>query len=261
MTNDQRFEALLAHAGEAMVGWDFGYLSRTGRMTEAPLPWSYASIVIGEMAAAESMLDMGTGGGEFLAALQPLPPDTWATEGWAPNIPVAQARLEPLGIPVHGFASEDEPLPFPEATFDLVINRHEAYDPAEVWRVLKPGGRFITQQVGGRNDREINDWLGAPPETDYGYWTLDFARDQLESAGFAIVDAREALVATRCYDIGALVFYLNAVSWQVGSFSVERFRLQLHALHERISREGFLDLACDRFLLAGERRSSVSPPS
>ena len=118
-----------------------------------------------------------------------------------------------------------------------------------------PGGRFITQQVGGRNNRELNDWLAAPPETDYGFWTLDFARDQLETAGFTIVDAREAFVAERCYDIGALVFYLNAVPWQVNGFSVERFRPLLRELHERISRGGFLDLTCHRFLLVAETPS------
>lgn len=40
---------------------------------------------------------MGTGGGEFLAGLQPLPPHTCATEGYPPNIPIAQQRLKRLG--------------------------------------------------------------------------------------------------------------------------------------------------------------------
>ncbi len=102
--DDRIFEAMLAHAGGPMLGWDFSYLSRTERMTSEPLPWSYGSLVIAAMAEAGSMLDMGTGGGEFLSALRPLPPDTHATEGWAPNIPVARERLEPLGIAVHGFA-------------------------------------------------------------------------------------------------------------------------------------------------------------
>ncbi len=57
-----------------MLGWDFSYLSRTERMTSEPLPWSYGSLVIAAMAGAGSMLDMGTGGGEFLSALRPFPP-------------------------------------------------------------------------------------------------------------------------------------------------------------------------------------------
>jgi SAM-dependent methyltransferase len=250
--DDRAFEAMLAHAGGPMQGWDFSYLSRTERMASEPLPWSYGSLVIAAMADAGSMLDMGTGGGEFLSALRPLPLDTHATEGWAPNIPIARKRLEPLGIAVYGFASEDDPLPFPDQTFDLVINRHEAYDPAEVLRVLRPGGRFITQQVGGESERDLNRLLDTPPEIDYSDWTLPRAREELTSAGFTLLDAREAFPINRCYDIGALIFYLNATPWHVAGFSVEAFRPKLRELHDRIMREGFIDLRSHRFLLVAE---------
>jgi hypothetical protein len=40
-----------------------------------------------------SLLDMGTGGGELLASMAPLP-DVWATEGYPPNVPIA--RLDSL---------------------------------------------------------------------------------------------------------------------------------------------------------------------
>src|SRR3954451_17827110 len=133
--DDRAFEAMLAHAGGPMEGWDFSYLLRTERMTSEQLPWSYGSLVIAAMADGRSMLDMGTGGGEFLSALRPLPPDTQATEGWAPNIPIARERLEPLGSAGRRFASQDDPLPFPDDSFDLIINRHEFYDSAEVLRV------------------------------------------------------------------------------------------------------------------------------
>ncbi len=70
------------------------------------------------------MLDMGTGGGEFLSSLAPFPPYTCATEAYPPNVPIAKARLEPLGIEVFQI-SEDNFLPIPDNTLDLVINRHE----------------------------------------------------------------------------------------------------------------------------------------
>ena len=49
----------------------------------------------------------------------------------------------------------DDRLPFENNFFDVVITRHESFDLSEVNRVLKQGGRFITQQVGGKNDYEI----------------------------------------------------------------------------------------------------------
>ena len=36
-------------------------------------------------------------------------------------------------------------MPWGDGEFDLVMNRHESYDLAEVARVLSPGGLFLTQ--------------------------------------------------------------------------------------------------------------------
>jgi hypothetical protein len=76
-------------------GWNFSWLaawSRSGRLL-----WSYRREVARRAAAASAMLDMGTGGGERLS---PPPPQTVATEAWPPSVPVAAARLRPLGIAV-----------------------------------------------------------------------------------------------------------------------------------------------------------------
>jgi hypothetical protein len=64
-----------------------------------------------------------------------------------------------------------------------------------------------------------------------------------------LLDAREAFPINRCYDIGALIFYLRATPWHVAGFSANRFRPQLRALHDRIIREGFINLRSHRFLL------------
>src|SRR3712207_1237511 len=104
---------------------------------------------------------MDTGGGALLSSLRPPAPHTLATKGYAPNVPTARSRLDPLGIQVH--KSEDaDTLPLPDETFDLVVNRHEAYHPAEVRRGLRPGRRFIPQQVGGKDGLNFNKLLEAP---------------------------------------------------------------------------------------------------
>jgi SAM-dependent methyltransferase len=247
--SESRFEAYLAHDGGEIEGWSFAAMSSSGRTDADPLPWSYGAIVIPWIARAQSLLDMGTGGGELLSTLRPLPADTHVTEGWAPNIPVAQNRLEPLGVHVHPFEREDQPLSFADATFDLVINRHEAFDPAEVFRVLKPGGRFITQQVGGRNDLDLNDFLETGPEIDYSDWTLERAARGLTDAGFRIIDQRESFPATRFYDIGALIFYLHATPWHIKGFSVETFRAKLFEIHLLIEAQGWLEVGGHRFLI------------
>jgi hypothetical protein len=93
------FEQMLAEAqGAPFSGWDFSWL--TARSTDEPLPWSYRSELARRAAGARRMLDMGTGGDEFLSRLGVRSPRTVATEGWPPNVPVAGRRLRPLGIPV-----------------------------------------------------------------------------------------------------------------------------------------------------------------
>src|SRR4030043_401044 len=93
----------------AFSGWDFSFTGRTGRVIEAPLKWNYYNVVLPHLKKAEKMLDMGTGGGEFLSELAPLPPTTYVTEQYHPNVAVAKKRLEPLGVKV--FEVEEEKAP------------------------------------------------------------------------------------------------------------------------------------------------------
>lgn len=246
------FERYLREANEPFSGWDFGYLTETGRMVESPLPWSYASEVLHHFQGTNSMLDMGTGGGEFLSRLQPLPKHTAATEGYAPNVAIAHERLEPLGVSVHP-VEDDASLPFPDNTFDLVINRHESYSPTELHRILKPGGYFITQQVGGDNDNDLNRLLGAPTNDEYAHWNLIYALDELRGAGLVIVDDAEADIFTRFYDLGSVTYYLQAVPWQIADFSTERYHSQLFELHLKIWEQGPLDIPGSRFFIVARR--------
>lgn len=249
---------LRAEVARPFSGWDFAPLA--GRMTEGTPPWDYRALVAGALRGRAALLDMGTGGGEFLASLAPFPPLTVATEGYPPNIPVARARLEPLGIVVRAIAEDERvPLPLADATFDLVINRHEYYDPAEVWRILRPGGVFLTQQVGGEDNRDLNRLLGAPhPDNGYAFWTLDHARDRLAAAGFAITMAEEAFPMLHFADVGALAYYLKAIQWQIPDFDVERYFPRLRAVHRQCQGAGGIASREHRFILAAGKPAARS---
>jgi hypothetical protein len=211
-------------------------------MQEFPLSWNYYNEIRNYCEEANSLLDMGTGVGEFLSSLCFLPDDTCATEGYEPNIEVAQKRLKPLGIEVYP-ADEDSELPFAENRFELVINRHESYSVGEVARILTEGGYFITQQVGSLNDRELNSFLGA-----------DDCKSKVWNLNFELIKLKEDEVKTRFYDIGAVIYYLQAVPWQVPDFSVEKYRKQLFSLHCFIEKQGYLDVTCHRFFLIVKSR-------
>ncbi len=245
MQND--FEQLISETlANEFSGWDFSAIS--GRWHEEKPSWDYRQTVIDKIAQANSLLDMGTGGGEFLASLTFRPDYTCATEAYTPNVPVAKARLEPLGIHVFE-VQEDAPLPFNDASFDLIINRHESFSAAEVYRILTPGGYFITQQVGGQNNIQINEYLQEKVEVNYTDWTLKQEVPLLEEAGFQIMSQKEEFLDTVFYDTGALVFYLKIISWQIPDFTVDKYRHQLEALHRLIQAEGGFRAKNHRFFI------------
>ena len=138
-------EELLAQwreeANRGMKGWDFSHIQ--DRYLVDPLPWNYVERVKEFLRPGVRLLDMGTGGGEVLLSLRHPYQLTSVTEGWEPNLELCRKKLSPLGITVKSYDSEKAPaLPFGDDSFDLVIDRHESYDLAEVHRVLKNGGFF-----------------------------------------------------------------------------------------------------------------------
>lgn len=164
-------------------------------MKSEPLSWSYGSTAFQLMQHAESMLDMGTGGGEFLSMLQPFPSTTYATEGYAPNVPIAQKKLEPLGVIVVE-VTDDTILPFQDSQFDLIINQHESYAAPEVNRLLAPNGIFLTQQVGGLDCAELNEQFNTPLNSEFVSWSLETACCELNENGVTILEKRRVPFST-----------------------------------------------------------------
>lgn len=218
------FEELVAEGLAVDVStWGAGFLP--GRHHEEPLPWSWTDLVRRYAAGATAMLDMGTGEGGRLRDAGPLPPHTVAYEEWAPTVPAAITTLRPLGVQVvrcvgsvdntsdGGPDRDDRPaLPFRDAAFDVVVNRHEAFPPREVRRVLRPGGAFLTQQVCGDHGDRVRALLGLPPSGERP-WRLSDAVRQVTEEGFIVEDSGEASPAMWWTDVGAFVAYVRSVPW------------------------------------------------
>ena len=272
---DDLVEAWLQEERKPFVGWDFSYLdgrmreegsvaSRPdGRVKGEGKPWSYLDRAAELMGRSQSVIDLDTGGGERLASLREhWPARVVATEEYAPNFELARERLSPLGAEVLRTAvSEVHPMPFADGEFDLVLNRHAAFNSAEVARVLSPGGAFLTQQVHGMSAWDLQaafdatpQWPDASPER---YVPL------LEAAGLTIATVQEWEGRVVFDDVGAIVYYLKAVPWLVPGFTVRTHLRYLLALQERAEAGEALSFHAAKYLIEARKdyssHSSLRP--
>lgn len=116
-------------------GWDFSHI--LGRYEEEnDLPWDYEELVRKYLKPEHVLLDLDTGGGEFLLSLHHPFGKTSATEAYPPNVLLCQETIKPLGIDFRE-ANAGATLPFSSNSFDVIINRHGDFNVAEVYRVRK----------------------------------------------------------------------------------------------------------------------------
>lgn len=241
-------EEQIAH----IKGWDFSHIN--GRYEEEnDLPWNYREIIQKYRKSDSYLLDIDTGGGEFLLSLNHPNNQISATENYAPNVQLCKETLLPLGIDFKQ-ADGNGILPFPKGKFDIVINRHGDYNPEEIYRVLKPGGVFITEQIGAENDRDLVDaLLPELPKLPFPEQYLEIALEKFKKSGFSIVDAEEAFRPIKFWDVGALVWFAHIIEWEFPSFTVNSSLEQLFLLQKRLEQEGVIEGKIHRFLLVAKK--------
>ena len=254
MSRTELVDTWLREEQQSFIGWDFSYLD--GRVKLEREPWSYLDRAAELMTHLSSVVDLDTGGGEKLLSLR----DHWpervvATEDYPPNFKLASERLLTFGVEVVKVAvSDNDPMPFADSEFDLVLNRHAAFNSSEVARVLSAGGTFLTQQVHGM-------WL----------WDLMAAFDEvpqlpdasasryvpmLEEAGLAIVTVEEWEGRLVFEDVGAIVYYLKATPWEVPGFTVNSHLRYLLAFQDRLEAGEELGFYAAKYLIEARKPKS-----
>ena len=232
-------------------GWDFSHLH--GRYEEEQdIPWDYEKIVHRYLRKDMKLLDYDTGGGEFLLTLGHPYENTAATEGFPPNVELCREKLSPLGIDLKE-CTDPAHLPFEDGSFDIVINRHGDFCPEELSRVLKPGGLFITQQVGGQNDRDLVRMVLPDLEEPFSDLNLSVQRGAFERAGFEILRAEEFFGNICFYDVGAFVWFARIIEWEFPDFSVDRCFDRLLKLQEQIDEKGVIKGTTHRYLIVARK--------
>ncbi len=109
----------------------------------------------------------------------------------------------------------------------------EEIEPFEGWDFSHLKGRVHEGQLSWDRTSIVREALpGAASLLDMG--NLEHARAQLETASFKVVKAAEEFPITSFTDVGAIVYYLKAIPWQIPDFTVSRYSDRLEELKHRL---------------------------
>lgn len=232
-------------------GWNFFYLK--GRYREEKPSWNYKTITKKLIKKSNSVLDMATGGGEVFSEILSVfkPKKAIAIEGYKPNVSVAKKSLKKYDVRVI-YVNEIKKLPFKDGEFDLVLNRHGGFNVNELARIISCKGLFFTQQVDGRNLKDLMKEFGTVPKWKFN--TLSNVTKNLKKVGFEIVDTKEWKGKTIFKDVGALIYFLKAIPWIVSDFSVKKYLTILEKFQKRIKNKSKLEFTARRFLILAKKK-------
>ncbi len=230
-------------------GWNFTHLN--GRWEEETLPWDFGAEISSFLTKDSVFLDLASGGYGFLLSLSPQPGKSFYADTDESSAAILRQRFAPYGVEVRQIVDETD-LPFSDEKFDLVYTRYGSFCPAEMARILKKGGIFLTQQscgVDGRfNGRPFPGWE-IPDQTR----NLNQMIGELEDAGFLVLKGQEAFPAIRFADVGALVYWIHAASWQSLAFSVENRMDELWELQQSLESKGSISCREHRCIVIAQK--------
>ena len=202
-------------------GWDFSFV----RDDVDPVPWSYREVARRYLSPLQRVLDIGTGGGEQFLALAGHYGSGVGIDADPEMVAIAEGNTPPaVACRVKFLAMDAAALEFPANSFDVVLNRHAPAYPAEIARVLRPGGVFITQQIGARNHGNITALFGCGPDGQHkreAGQTVAAWAEAFTAQGCAIRARAEYDVPYFYQDAASLLFWLRALPMPE-DFALER---------------------------------------
>jgi SAM-dependent methyltransferase len=223
------------------------------RLQEDPLPWDLRFVVKKFLLGKQSLLDMFAGNADFLNYLPNLPPRVAFVDRLPADAPEQVWNVKDARVRVK-HSNGDCLLPFPDISFDLVINRNGRYEIGEVRRVLTPGGVFITQQIGGMNALDLCASLGGLVKITGRNLVQNVAA--FARAGLRLADCGESLGKQRFYRIDDVLYYIKHVPLLTECFDANISKQELAVLETVMERQGYFDCISHRYFLAVEKPRS-----
>ena len=253
LMNDELIAKLKQEEQAANIsGWDFSHIEGKCKFFYEEIPWDYEKIVKSYLKDNLRILDIDTGGGEMLLTFHHPYSMTSATESYPASVELCKKKLIPLGIDFHE-ASNYSSLPFDNESFDIILNRHGSYEPVEVKRLLKPGGIFITQQVGGNNNIELRRLLCPNAKYDFADHLLKNELPKFINAGLKVIQSDECYFKSEFYDLPALIWFARVINHEFVGFSVDSNQEQILAAQKILKRDGKITSSNHRFFIVAQK--------
>lgn len=238
------------------IGWDFSKITKG--MKVVGKKWSYLEIVKNYVNNKTILLDIGTGGGELLLKIARYVKKAYGIDYSRSMIKTARKNLLKSKIQNVEFKLADaKQLPFPDNYFDVVICRHSDFSPKEVFRVLKPDGIFITQQVGENDKENIKKIFGRGQAFGEKVNSLmNRYLKELERNGFKIL-RKDIYNATEYYaNIEDLIFLLKNTPI-IPDFDIEKDQKFLEEIEKKYKTASGIKTNSYRFLIICKKPVSV----
>jgi SAM-dependent methyltransferase len=195
--SQQALDELLAGV-RARRGWDFTGMNELRQ----PVPWDYLDVVPRYLRPSAAVLDVGTGAGERLRDLAPSFGHGLGIDADPEMVRLARENSGPGNLSFQVCSERLESVP---GTFDVILDRHAPFDLGAIAARLRPGGYFITQQVGERNMACVKAAVGQAPGPP------PIRRQPITASGLRLLAVMEYDVEYAVRDIESLVFWLNAL--------------------------------------------------
>lgn len=234
------------HRAHRLKGFDGSSID--DRASSAILPWNYNELVKRFLTDETELLFIGTAGRDTLLSLIRNPEKTTVAESNKYLYRQYRRNLTPLGIRVET-TPDHKVYPFPNDSFDLVVNHQNHFDYQEVRRILKPGGIFITQQMGMKEGENLVPILSPGNHPYHKEETLEYQKSLISSEEWEILDGQEAISNIYFYDVGALVYYVTIIKDKFPGFKVKSRIPELEILHKMIETQKYISLITHRYLI------------
>src|SRR5271170_222361 len=199
--SQEALDELLAQVPQRR-GWDFSRMN----VLRQPVPWNYHDLAVRYLRLNDSVLDIGTGGGETFSQLATSFGQGLGIDTDAQMIQLAVANSTSGNVRFRVGSARLEAI---AETFDVILDRQAPFDLDAIAAHLKPAGYFVTQQVGERNmacvqaalGQEIGQEITQPPVQRQA-----FTASRLRLLAFLEYDVEYVV-----HDIESLLFWLRGL--------------------------------------------------